>query len=113
MYVRDSAIARIFLGPTVYFQQKNIFNVAGQLPVLFYDLNDPNYLFAVNGINGITNAPTTGPNSLTATSNNSGPAAPREKIPRPPNAFILYRKYHHTSIVSKNPGIHNNAVCKL
>ncbi|KAI9653548.1 MAG: hypothetical protein M1829_001170 [Trizodia sp. TS-e1964] len=32
------------------------------------------------------------------------------KVPRPPNAFILYRQCHHNRIVAENPGIHNNHV---
>jgi hypothetical protein len=34
------------------------------------------------------------------------------KAPRPPNAFILYRKHHHTILKQKNPAIHNNQICK-
>ncbi|KAK3396116.1 putative mat-a protein [Sordaria brevicollis] len=41
--------------------------------------------------------------------------APKEqekkvKIPRPPNAYILYRKDHHREIRDRNPGLHNNEV---
>jgi HMG (high mobility group) box len=35
------------------------------------------------------------------------------KIPRPANAFILYRKAHHESVKAENPGISNNDICKL
>lgn len=110
MYVRDSAIARVFLGPKIYWEQKNIFHVAGQLPVLFYDFNDPYYSFAVNAQLATANTTSTGPLPL---SMKNIPRPPGHKIPRPPNAFILYRKYHHASVVAKNPGIHNNVVCKL
>ena len=34
------------------------------------------------------------------------------KVPRPPNAFIIYRKEWHSRIVEENPGLHNNQVCK-
>lgn len=34
------------------------------------------------------------------------------KVPRPPNAFILYRKHHHTILKEKNPAIHNNQICE-
>ncbi|KAK1782812.1 hypothetical protein QBC45DRAFT_194075 [Copromyces sp. CBS 386.78] len=42
-------------------------------------------------------------------------AAPKEqqkkaKIPRPPNAYILYRKDHHREIREQNPGLHNNEI---
>jgi hypothetical protein len=34
------------------------------------------------------------------------------KIPRPPNAYILYRKDRHHNVKSAHPGIHNNEICK-
>lgn len=34
------------------------------------------------------------------------------KVPRPPNAFILYRKDHHHHVKDANPGIHNNQICE-
>ncbi|KAF2838977.1 hypothetical protein M501DRAFT_934362 [Patellaria atrata CBS 101060] len=35
------------------------------------------------------------------------------KIPRPPNAFILYRQHHHSKVLSECPGIHNNDISKV
>ncbi|GAM87147.1 hypothetical protein ANO11243_051680 [Dothideomycetidae sp. 11243] len=35
------------------------------------------------------------------------------KTPRPPNSFILYRQYHHATVVGKNPGIHNNKISQI
>src|SRR3989440_2920831 len=32
------------------------------------------------------------------------------KIPRPPNAFIIYRRAHHDLVKAANPGIHNNDI---
>jgi hypothetical protein len=37
----------------------------------------------------------------------------KEKIPRPPNAFILYRQHHHNRVKAKNRGITNNGICNL
>jgi hypothetical protein len=34
------------------------------------------------------------------------------KVSRPANAFILYRKHNHPDIVARNPGLHNNEICK-
>lgn len=44
-----------------------------------------------------------------------GPTTPVKsaKVPRPANAFILYRKDHHESVKLAHPGIHNNQICKL
>jgi len=35
-----------------------------------------------------------------------------EKVARPPNAFILYRKHHHPLIKAAHPDFHNNQICK-
>ncbi len=34
------------------------------------------------------------------------------KIPRPPNAFILYRQQYHPLVKAENPEFHNNDICK-
>lgn len=44
--------------------------------------------------------------------NDAVPAKAKNKVPRPPNAFILYRKDWHPIVVAQNPGLHNNAICK-
>ncbi|KAL8737542.1 MAG: hypothetical protein Q9181_001594 [Wetmoreana brouardii] len=36
--------------------------------------------------------------------------AKKDKIARPPNAFILYRQHHHSKVVDANPGLHNNQI---
>lgn len=48
----------------------------------------------------------------------SAPPAPpspllpkNKKIPRPPNAYILYRKERHQIVKESNPGITNNEIC--
>ncbi|TKA60150.1 hypothetical protein B0A55_12861 [Friedmanniomyces simplex] len=33
-----------------------------------------------------------------------------DKVPRPPNAFIIYRKDWHSTVVAQNPGVHNNSI---
>lgn len=40
------------------------------------------------------------------------PPAVEVKIPRPPNAYILYRKDKHNEVKSENPDLHNNEICK-
>ena len=39
--------------------------------------------------------------------------ARKEKTPRPPNAFILYRQRHHPLYKDAFPHLHNNDICKL
>ncbi|EEH50039.1 uncharacterized protein PADG_06118 [Paracoccidioides brasiliensis Pb18] len=36
-----------------------------------------------------------------------------EKIPRPSNAFILYRRHHHPLVKASNPDFHNNDISIL
>lgn len=38
---------------------------------------------------------------------------PLIKIPRPPNAYILYRKDKHNEVKAENPNLHNNEICKV
>lgn len=35
------------------------------------------------------------------------------KIPRPPNAFILYRQHHHPKVKETYPDLSNNEICKF
>ncbi|EEA19532.1 hypothetical protein TMatcc_009665 [Talaromyces marneffei ATCC 18224] len=37
-------------------------------------------------------------------------AEKRPKVPRPPNAFILYRKHYHTILKGRDPNMHNNDI---
>lgn len=37
-------------------------------------------------------------------------AGQRLKVPRPPNAFILYRKHFHPILKDQNPHLHNNEI---
>lgn len=37
----------------------------------------------------------------------------KAKVPRPPNAFILYRKERHPVLRSEHPDYHNNDICKF
>jgi hypothetical protein len=35
------------------------------------------------------------------------------KVPRPPNAFILYRQRHHPRVKETYPDLSNNEICKF
>lgn len=37
----------------------------------------------------------------------------KAKLPRPPNAFILYRQHHHPLVKGQHPDYHNNQICKF
>lgn len=43
----------------------------------------------------------------------SSTTKPKDKVKRPPNAFIIYRKELHPLVVAENPKLHNNDICKL
>ncbi|KAF1852140.1 uncharacterized protein K460DRAFT_271563 [Cucurbitaria berberidis CBS 394.84] len=38
---------------------------------------------------------------------------PEPKIPRPRNAFILYRQHHQQAIIARNPGLNNPEISKI
>ncbi|KAA8619302.1 NHP6B Chromatin-associated protein containing the HMG domain protein [Pyrenophora tritici-repentis] len=38
---------------------------------------------------------------------------PEPKIPRPRNAFILYRQYHQQGVITLNPGLNNPEISKI
>nr|ASU89329.1 mating-type protein MAT1-2-1 [Thielaviopsis paradoxa] len=41
------------------------------------------------------------------------PASSKPKIPRPPNAYILYRKERHQDLKKSRPGIDNNEISRI
>jgi hypothetical protein len=92
MLVRDASVNRVLLGPISWFQSQGLLSVAGQLPVLL-----------ASEIESAEPEPKADKQTKEA----------KEKIPRPPNAFILYRKDHHERMVKKHPETHNNHICKL
>lgn len=59
-------------------------------------------MYAVNGVAGPSNKP-----------GEDIQAPVKDKVPRPPNSFIIYRQEWHPKIVKQHPGVHNNEICKL
>ena len=53
---------------------------------------------------------TIGSPQTSAAANSKDPA--KDKVPRPPNAFIIYRQEWHPKVVEENPDLHNNDICK-
>jgi len=51
------------------------------------------------------------PNSESSTNSKTSRKS-KAPVPRPPNAFILYRQYHHPSVKAMRPDLHNNQICK-
>lgn len=109
MYVRDPAINRVFLGPRVILQGRPLMRVAGQIHVLM-----ASHIPAASPTNLSTavTTPQTNTTTLLAQIAAAAHAPGGKKIPRPPNAFIIYRKAHHAATVAENPGLHNNDICK-
>ncbi|EMF08096.1 uncharacterized protein SEPMUDRAFT_152382 [Sphaerulina musiva SO2202] len=55
---------------------------------------------------------TGGAQSLSASTPGTGDvASTNKKIPRPMNAFMIYRLRHHSIVAGENPGMHNNDIC--
>ena len=106
MFARDASINRVLLGPKYIIQVQPLVKVAGQIPILSQTVTA--------GLPTVQAASSPGTFSSSASTPQADvtSSSQPEKIPRPPNAFILYRKFHHASILRKNPGIHNNRICK-
>jgi hypothetical protein len=119
MFARDASINRVILGPEVILQLLPLLEVAGQIPILMQTVIGLPPTFAAAPPPGTFSSSTStqaddaststqADDEGTVVSSSSKPA----KIPRPPNAFILYRKAYHATIVGQNPGLHNNQICK-
>jgi hypothetical protein len=116
MFIPDRNAPRVFLGPLPVLQSAGY-----QLPAMG---QIPQYI--APQVQGQAGAPQLQgqPVALPAQAHASaagvgvatGPArAARrqaDKIPRPPNAWILYRKHFHTATVRDHPELNNNQICK-
>lgn len=67
------------------------------------------------GSTSSTTSPTASPSAASpaSMSETAEPKGKEKPPPRPANAFILYRKFHHARIKSQDPDIPNNDICKL
>lgn len=50
--------------------------------------------------------------AITTPKNSPGKMDGKSKVPRPPNAWILYRQHNHAAVKAAHPGIVNNDICK-
>jgi HMG (high mobility group) box len=125
MFIRDTNAPRVFLGPVAMFQnppmmQQQPFHPAGMAQA-------PQPVAPNLAVQAITPAPQAqaGPQmqapaagagvAVGGVAAGSGVAAasPRaNKIPRPCNAWIMYRKDHHATFAATNTGLTNNQICK-
>ncbi|OAK98100.1 hypothetical protein IQ06DRAFT_279168 [Phaeosphaeriaceae sp. SRC1lsM3a] len=74
----------------------------------------------INGDESETTSPTEMRSPHSAMSKGSGEPSPHvclcqpePKIPRPRNAFILYRQHHQQAIITRNPGLNNPDISKI
>ncbi|KAL8675265.1 MAG: hypothetical protein Q9168_000386 [Polycauliona sp. 1 TL-2023] len=51
-----------------------------------------------------------GHEKVTVTNPKSKMTSKKDKVARPPNAFILYRQHHHPIVKSQNADLHNNQI---
>jgi hypothetical protein len=121
MFAVDHGTSMVYLGASSYLQTFDLkFDRGYALPVLTRpfvappaqaeaaaEIIEPRALAAVDS-NGYAQEPspyrTQGSNH--AKTGNGG------KIPRPPNAFIIYRNMKRGDVLTNNPGLHNNQICK-
>lgn len=92
---------RYFLGRATFFRAENIVSCVGDLDVWVppgYPLQDSSLL----------SFPGT---QISASSLRRNARGGPVKVPRPPNAYILYRKDHHKAVKQSNPKLSNNDIC--
>jgi hypothetical protein len=117
-FIRDGGAPRVFLGPLSLLQQQPM--MANPYHLAQFPQHIAPQLQAQAGAPQLQGQPVALPAQAHASAAGvgvaTGPArAARrqaDKIPRPPNAWILYRKHHHAVSVNNNPGLNNNQICK-
>jgi hypothetical protein len=108
---------RIFLGPLHLFQQQGMLPQNPILPAPYnmaMGAQAPQYNAPAQGAQVAAPAVQAGGAAagVDAASGRAVQNAGRNKIPRPPNAWIMYRKNFHTAFVQSNPELTNNQICK-
>ncbi|CAK7235666.1 hypothetical protein SBRCBS47491_009373 [Sporothrix bragantina] len=91
---------RYFLGRAAFFRPENIVTCTGDLDVWV----PPGYPVQSSTLVPSVSAPV----SANSTRRNARGGA--VKVPRPPNAYILYRKDHHKAVKQSNPRLSNNDI---
>lgn len=81
-------------------------------------VSGPHMIASVNGIAVVVPRPShqsfenSNRSEHTARDTESPEPARKTKIPRPPNAYILYRKDHHAKVKQTNTQLCNNEICE-
>ncbi|CAK7222270.1 hypothetical protein SCUCBS95973_004786 [Sporothrix curviconia] len=91
---------RYFLGRATFFRPENIVTCAGDLDVWVppgFPLQDSSLVPSI-------------PVPVSANSLRRNARGGGVKVPRPPNAYILYRKDHHKAVKQSNPKLSNNDI---
>lgn len=95
MYVRDgTGFDRYFLGAPRHFTDQD------------------GVILRINNTEAVWAKRPAGTTQPTTSSPETRPAKAL-KIPRPPNAYILYRKERHSMVKEAHPGITNNQICQF
>jgi hypothetical protein len=106
---------RVFLGPPAVFRNQALVTPPAQVFTMgqIAQQVQQSLQAQVNALPApVTQATTIASGIGAPSSRASSPQSDGEKIPRPANAWIMYRKHHHASFVAANPGVHNNQICK-
>jgi len=106
---------RVFLGPPAVFRNQALITPPGQVSTMAQmpqQVQPPLPVQVITLPAPVAQATTVASGVGASSSRASSPQSDGEKIPRPANAWIMYRKHHHASFVAANPGVHNNQICK-
>lgn len=99
LFVFDTNIDLVYMAPHQAFPATCLATLPDGTPILRYP----------NMVNTIINLPALAAKYKLASQFN---VATVGKVPRPMNAFILYRKSKHKETTTMNPTLHNTQICK-
>lgn len=113
------AFQKYLIGPIRIFQQYDpIHNIhalsTGAHPLIPNFSLPPGWTWAqLPGTAGYSNIGGEVPDVVPAPDVTEVHEKPVERIPRPPNPFIIYRAAHHKTIADAHPEASNNEICKF
>jgi hypothetical protein len=118
MFIQDGMAPRVFLGPLAVLQHAGYqLPAMGQIPQYIApqvqgQAGAPQLEGQPVALPAQAHASATGVGVGVATGPARAARRQADKIPRPPNAWILYRKHFHTASVRDHPELNNNQICK-
>jgi HMG (high mobility group) box len=113
-FVSDGIAPRVFLGPLAMFQNQQgmMVNRAQHPAMTQIPQSAASQLQGQAGTTQLQGQSIAAPVPNVASGPARGTRRQAGKIPRPLNAWILYRKHFHSASIRDHPELNNNQICK-